>query len=224
MLMPILLAGFFRYDLQEYLMIIPAALIAITFHELSHGVAAYWLGDNTAKLQGRLTLNPFAHLDLFGLLCMIVIGIGWAKPVPVNPYNFKHPKWGMALTALAGPLSNVVLAFFCTLIALYITFASTSAVLLSLAQFLYLTATLSAGLAVFNLIPVPPLDGSKLLYPLLPHRVTYWLNKYASYFLFAFFALMILGVFSDLIGAGQVWIMNGIMSFIIRIFYVLGVL
>ena len=92
---------------------IPAVLIVITLHELSHGFAAYLLGDNTAKDRGRLTFNPIAHIDIFGFLCMLVAGIGWAKPVPVSPYNFKmkNKKIGMAITALAGPLANLVLAF-----------------------------------------------------------------------------------------------------------------
>ena len=120
----------FGNSLQKYMILIPAVLIALMFHELAHGLVAYWLGDDTAKRAGRLTLNPLDHLDPLGTLCMIFFGFGWAKPVPVNTSRFRHRKVGMALTALAGPLANFLLSFVLILIALLMqTLAPTNQIL-----------------------------------------------------------------------------------------------
>ena len=157
----------FSYLLGILLGLIPS-LICITLHELSHGLAAYRLGDDTAKRAGRLTLNPIKHLDPMGMLMMLVFRFGWAKPVPVNMYRFKNPKRDMALTALAGPASNVVITFVFLLIygALYIPLQG-SAVGGYVLQMLQLTAYISLGFALFNLIPIPPLDGSKVVFALM---------------------------------------------------------
>lgn len=150
--------------------IIPA-LICITFHETCHGLTAYALGDPTAKRAGRLSLNPIKHIDWMGFAMMVVFKFGWAKPVPVNMLNFKNPKRGMAMTALAGPLSNVIL---CALVLaiygpLYILFAMGygGGALEVIVRMAGSTAYLSMALAVFNLIPIPPLDGSKILYSVI---------------------------------------------------------
>ena len=164
--------------------IIPA-LICITFHELAHGFTAYSLGDRTAKDMGRLTLNPIKHIDVFGLIMMMFFRFGWAKPVPVNMYNFRKPKTFMAVTAFAGPLSNIILALFVLSIYGFIFEAlgggdaqGAGAVMHEIIQN---TAYISIALAVFNILPIPPLDGSKVLFSLLPEESYYKLMRYERY-------------------------------------------
>ena len=171
----------FTYILSILLGVIPS-LLCITLHELSHGLVAYWLGDDTAKSRGRLTLNPIKHLDPVGLLMMLVFHVGWAKPVPVNMYKFKNPKQGMAVTALAGPGSNLLIALVFMLLygAAYVPLGM-SAVGSYFLQMIQLTAIMSIGLAVFNLIPIPPLDGSKVLFSLLRDEDYYKLMRYERY-------------------------------------------
>ena len=171
----------FSYLLSILLSVIPS-LLCITLHELSHGLAAYALGDDTAKRAGRLTLNPLKHLDPMGLLMMLVFRFGWAKPVPVNMYRFRNPKRGMALTALAGPASNVLISLVFLLLygALFIPLQN-SAVGDYVLQMLQLTAFISLGFALFNLIPLPPLDGSKVLFSVIPNEAYRKLMHYERY-------------------------------------------
>ncbi len=183
-----------------------AVLLAITCHETAHGYVAYRLGDPTAKNQGRLTLNPLAHLDLVGTLMMLIAGFGWAKPVPVNPFYFKGDRTkGMMLVSIAGPLTNLVLCFLAYFI--YVAgngFGQIPFLSAFLGQFL----TLNVYLAVFNLIPIPPLDGSKILAGFLPKSVAYkYLTTIEQY---GFLILMVLIIFNitDWI---LVPIVNGIM-------------
>lgn len=199
-------------QLPIYVLSALATLIILTVHEFSHGYVAYRLGDDTAKNQGRLTLNPLAHLDPIGALCMIFFHFGWAKPVPINPRNFKDPKRDFAITALAGPLSNIVMAFFSAfLYLLYFALIGNVAIRTELQYnilyytgiFLYLFHICNLGLGLFNLIPVPPLDGSRILNVVLPpkqyfavmkhERTIYWvligwlfIGKYVSEFLLRF--------------------------------------
>lgn len=166
------------------LMSIIPALVCITLHELSHGYVAYKLGDNTAKNMGRLTLNPIKHIDIVGLIMMVAFKFGWANPVPVDMRNFKHPKRDMAITALAGPVSNVLIC--CAVLFIYgIIFLPCT---LSGSEFwgdvldmVYLTAYLSIALAVFNIIPVPPLDGSKVLFSFMSDEAYLKLMRYERY-------------------------------------------
>lgn len=166
------------------LSVIPA-LLCITLHECSHGYVAYRLGDQTAKQSGRLTLNPIKHLDLIGLLMMVVFHVGWAKPVPVNMFNFKNPKRGMALTALAGPAANfltaIVFLFIYGLLIIPLLVLSDTDIGYYFMQIIQLTAYLSIGLGIFNLIPIPPMDGSKILFSLLNDRQYYTLMRYERY-------------------------------------------
>lgn len=186
----------FSYILSIIMGLIPA-LICITLHELSHGLVAYRLGDDTAKRLGRLTLNPIKHLDVMGLLMMLVFHVGWAKPVPVNMMNFKDPKRGMALTALAGPVSNILIALVFILLygLLYIPLSMGGGSVGGYALgMLGLTAYLSIGLAIFNLLPVPPLDGSKVLFSLMSDESYYKLMRYERYGVIVMILLVATGV------------------------------
>ena len=168
----------------DYVIIIAASLLCIMFHEVSHGVVAMKLGDNTAKNAGRLTFNPIKHIDVWGLLMMAVFKFGWAKAVPVDMRNFKHPVRDMAITAAAGPISNVILAFLALCVragALYVQFRTGGAVSGFVVTFTEYVAILSVGLAVFNVIPIPPLDGSKVVNALLPRKVYYQILRYERY-------------------------------------------
>ena len=175
--------------------IIPA-LLCITLHELSHGYVAYLLGDNTAKNAGRLTLNPLKHIDIMGLVMMVVFKVGWAKPVPVNMYNFKNPKRGMAVTALAGPISNLLIGvvFLFLYGLLYSALADGSSFQKEILDMVEVTAYLSVGLAVFNIIPIPPLDGSKVLFSALSDDTYYKLMRYEQFGMIALLALVATGV------------------------------
>lgn len=171
----------FTYILSIVLGILPS-LICITVHELSHGYAAYLLGDDTAKMYGRLSLNPVKHLDLLGLLMMLTFRFGWAKPVPVNMYKFRNPRRGMAVTALAGPLSNILLSilFLALFGFLYLPLSETPVGDYFL-RMIELTAYMSIGLAVFNMLPVPPLDGSKIVFSVIGDGAYRKLMKYERY-------------------------------------------
>lgn len=186
------------YLLDIALSVLPA-LICITLHECAHGWAAYRLGDDTAKRMGRLTLDPLKHIDIIGLAMMVLFRFGWAKPVPVDMRKFKNPKRDMAVTAAAGPLMNVILC----LAALFLYGLTApgafyrGGALYYLNEGLYLTAYLSLALALFNIIPIPPLDGSKVLYSFISDRAYMQLMRYERYGMIALLALIVL---SDLSG------------------------
>ena len=172
-----------------------AVLLCLTVHETCHGLTAYALGDPTAKLQHRLSLNPLHHIDWLGLAAMLLLGFGWAKPVPVDMRYFKNPKRGMALTALAGPVSNLLLAMLLMLLARVILLHSPDAAAWGWAYaFLMITARLSVGLGVFNLIPISPLDGSKVLFSALPDEKYETLMRYERYGALILYALIFFGV------------------------------
>lgn len=199
-------------------LVIPAALLSIVVHEVSHGYAAYLLGDRTAKNQGRLTLNPIPHIDPLGLLSMIIFRFGWAKPVPVNPYYFKNRKLGMVLVSLAGPLSNMIFAIVSLLLlrVLYLIPANTMLAINTLnlfMRFFTFTALLNVGLAVFNLIPVPPLDGSKILFALLPNRMYGFVLQYERYGIIILILLIYLPFFSSFLSGAIQFVFNLLYSF-----------
>lgn len=169
---------------------IPGLILALSMHEFAHGYAAYKMGDSTAKYNGRLSINPFDHLDPIGTLCLFLFHFGWAKPVPINPYNFKNQRLGMIVVSLAGPFMNFILAiisaFALTAVYMYMPFPTIGEFL---SQVLLYSVYLNVGLMVFNLIPIPPLDGSKVLFEFLPYRYRqyfYQLERYGSIILVLF--------------------------------------
>lgn len=184
--------------LADLLLSVPAVLWAITFHEFCHGYMAYVLGDPTAKRMGRLSLNPLHHLDPVGALMLLFFRFGWAKPVPVDPRYFKNPRRDMVLVSSAGVTGNFLTAFVFGMLARF--FPGTFLAIPALRQFIFLMIVINIGLAVFNLIPIPPLDGSKLLYPLLPPFLLekyFWLERYGF---FVLVILLALGVVQAIMG------------------------
>lgn len=195
--------------LIQKLMAVPVLIISLVLHELAHGYAAFVMGDRTAKSSGRLSLNPLNHIDWFGFLMLLIAGIGWAKPVPVNMMQFKDPKKGMAFTALAGPLMNVLLTFVSLLFyALGQIYGFNEYVIL----FFYIMAYYNAVLAMFNLLPIPPLDGSKIFFALLPDRYYYKLMVYERYGMVIIIILSATNMFSNVLGTavenliGRLWV------------------
>ena len=184
-------------------------LFSLSVHEFSHGLAAYAVGDKTAKYSGRLSLNPLAHLDPFGAICLFLFGFGWAKPVPVNPWNFKNKKGGMILTALAGPFSNFLLAFIAMVIytllgGLRFSSASFGFTLASVFyELAYYMIMINLGLGLFNLIPIPPLDGSKVLTAILPERTYFKLMDYERYGFIILIILINTPIFNSLLNMCQ---------------------
>lgn len=180
--------------LTNLLLSVVPALICITLHELAHGYVAYRLGDDTAKRAGRLTLNPLRHIDIMGLLMMIVFKFGWAKPVPVNMWKFKNPKKGMAITAAAGPIANLLIALVFLFLYgfLFDLLHRPGRSLNWLLEMLYITAYLSIALAIFNIIPIPPLDGSKVLFSCISDRSYTKLMYYERYGMIILLVLVLL--------------------------------
>ena len=177
-----------------YLIRALVTLVAIPFHEAGHALAAWLLGDPTARREGRLSLNPFRHFDLMGTLCMVLAGVGWAKPVSTDPRNFKNPKAGMALTALAGPVANLLLAYLAMVVwKLLYYWAPVTVGTVFAARFLQYLVMMDVSLAVFNLIPVPPLDGSRILLVVLPRQMYFGLMRYERYIMIALLAAVWFG-------------------------------
>lgn len=204
--------------LKEFLISLPAVLLALSFHEFAHGFVSWKLGDPTAKNFGRLTLNPIKHIDPIGFACMALFHFGWAKPVPVNARYYKKPREGMALVALAGPAMNLILGFFgvplfklLCLIPISGSFLyNFMSVLLSMVSYF---CTLNVYLAIFNLIPIPPLDGSRIAFIFLPTKWYFGIMKYERYIAIGMMVLMLLGVFSSTIGWVGTWVIRGFDSF-----------
>ena len=188
--------------LTDALLRVIGVFLCLTVHETCHGLAAYALGDPTAKRAHRLSLNPLHHIDWFGFAAMLLVGFGWAKPVPVDMRYFRRPKQGMALTALAGPVSNLLLAVLLLLGARIVYSSYVDTALCSGAlSFLLTTAYMSVGLGLFNLIPISPLDGSKVLFAFLPDSAYDKLMRYEKYGMILLFVLVWLGVGDNILSA-----------------------
>ncbi len=171
---------------------------AIPIHESAHAYVAYRLGDPTAKNMGRLSLNPMAHFDLKGSICMMLFGIGWAKPVPINRYNFSERKKGMALSAARGPISNIIVAFFSMMLykVVYYTYFKTGfGWLLTLVTLFRLMCSINISLAIFNLIPIPPFDGSRIFYYFMDDRTYFKIMEYEQIIFFALLISLYIGIF-----------------------------
>lgn len=187
------------------LLLIPIILFSLSVHESAHAYVAYKLGDETARNFGRITLNPAKHFDPVGFLFLLLFGFGWAKPVPVNTRNMKNGRWGFVITSLAGPFSNILLAFIAAILAeitlvilTYIPNAGGMAGTL-VWYFFRMAVSLNVGYAVFNLLPIPPLDGSRLWTALLPRKWAEWTFRYERYMQFALLILFYLGAFTNVI-------------------------
>lgn len=203
--------------LLSFLVRLIVLMIAFPVHESAHGLVAYWLGDDTAKRQGRISLNPAKHISLWGALFMLFVGVGAAKPVPIDARKFKNPKVGMAVSSLAGPVSNLILAYFSMLFfrALYIVeLVKGSSAFLSVAQYIFeYGAVLNIGLAVFNLLPIPPLDGSRILTLFLPQDKYFGIMKYERYI----FGVLFIVVFLGLLDKPLAFLQNGTIDILWRL-------
>ncbi|MBR2724495.1 MAG: site-2 protease family protein [Ruminococcus sp.] len=196
--------------------------LILPVHEFAHAGAAYLLGDKDIKHRGRLSLNPLVHIDPFGALCMLLFGFGWAKPVPVNPNRFKYPKLYMGLCAFAGPLANILCGMFGGALMLLLAKTAPSALVeYKIGDYLYLTEIgeyvwmflsyyilINASLAIFNLLPVPPLDGSKILFIFLPDRIVNFFYRYQQFTSILIFALLYMGALDGILGAGREFVLK----------------
>ena len=189
-------------DLDTLIYVVPAIIITVTLHELAHGWVSYKFGDPTPKLDGRLSLNPLHHLDPIGTIALLLVGFGWAKPVHIDPRYYKDAKTGIVWTAFAGPLMNFIIAFvaiflFNLLLKVPVSIFSSEIMTRIFIYLIYLmqyTALISLGQAIFNLIPLPPLDGSKILYGVLPDSVYFNIMKYENWLSLILFLVLFSGV------------------------------
>ena len=190
-----------------YLTRLLVTLVAIPFHEAGHALASFLLGDPTARNHGRLSLNPLRHFDLLGTICMVAAGVGWAKPVPTDVRRFKNPKAGMAVTALAGPAANLILAYLSMAVWKMVYYwAPANEISWFATYFLQYMVVMNVGLAVFNLIPVPPLDGSRVLLVFLPPRLYFGVMRYEKAILAALLAVVWFGALNGPLAWMNNWV------------------
>lgn len=214
-----------KLEIVTLLLTLPGVIVAITFHEFAHAFAAYKLGDDTPKMQGRLNLNPLSHMDPIGFVLLIFAHIGWGKPVEINPRNFdrKHSmSAGEAIVSVAGPAMNFVLAIVFTLLYFVIGKFFPSFVISQIGFYVMImiqsAAIVNVGLGVFNLIPLPPLDGSKIFRNFMSYKVKTWIDTYQQYFYIAFLILWITGLAGKLISPIIGWITTGLFNLIGMLF------
>lgn len=213
-MLSLLLSGNFDFGsvVAELLAVLLIIFLILPFHEWAHAFTASCLGDTAVRGRGRLTFNPINHIDPVGAVFMLLFGFGWAKPVPIDPRNFKNPKLGMAITALMGPVANLVAALVGMLIYKALYFFALGFLVTTIGgfvrTFLLFYVSCNVGLAVFNLIPIPPLDGSKILFVFLPDKAVDFCYRYQQIFFIALFALLYLGMLNGILG----WATSGIYS------------
>lgn len=214
-------------DLLTYLLSTLAVIfITLPIHEWAHGFVSTKLGDPTPRWQGRLTLNPMAHIDKRGALFILLFGIGWAKPVQVNARYYKNPKFGMALVALAGPIANLILSL--VTLALFNLFSFLNFSIFGvIAKFLFYISYISVYLAVFNLIPIPPFDGSRILFTFLPQKYYFKIMQYEQYIFIGLMVLFLIdsriGIISSTIGFVAMKLLNMLASIALLPFKLFGV-
>lgn len=192
------------FSISDIIYLAIGVILSMSIHEVAHGLASYWMGDPTAKLEGRLSLNPFKHIDWAGLVCLLFFGFGWAKPVPIDSRYYKDAKTGIIWTSFAGPVANFLLSFICVFLfyALYkfapqFIFTAAGNFISSVLSY---TGLISTGFGIFNLIPIPPLDGSKVVFSFLPDDKYYKFIEGAPWMNFLFIALIFTGVLNSPLG------------------------
>ena len=229
MLLDLLLTGDIRGAIISFLLSVPVIILVLSVHEYAHGYVAKKLGDPTAENLGRLTLNPLKHIDLIGFLMFLVIGVGYAKPVPINSRYFKKPRRDMALVGAAGPISNFLMAILFTgiikILQVIFSFVPVAAVpewtpaALGYAfQILGLGVFYNLAFMIFNLIPVPPLDGSRILYAFLPSKALLWVQKYERFFFWGILALFFLSSFLNISPIGIA--VDFLMKLLFKLFFI----
>lgn len=223
------LISYSRLELLSLLLTLPAVIIAITFHEYAHAWVADKLGDDTPRMQGRLNLNPMSHIDPVGFVLLMFAGFGWGKPVQINPRNFNRNirmDKGEAIVSLAGPLMNFILAIISAFVlgALYM-FSGTSFLLSTIGNIIYILlqelVVINIGLGVFNLIPLPPLDGSKIFINFMPYNWRRWIIEHSQIFYYIFIAIWITGLASLIISPIINLLYNGLMNGVLAIFRII---
>lgn len=192
------------FNISDIIYLAIGVILSMSIHEVAHGLVSYWMGDPTAKLEGRLSLNPFKHIDWAGLVCLLFFGFGWAKPVPIDSRYYKNAKTGIIWTSFAGPVANFLLSFICVFLfyALYkfapqFIFTAAGNFISSVLSY---TGLISTGFGIFNLIPIPPLDGSKVAFSFLPDDKYYKFIEGAPWMNFLFIALIFTGVLNSPLG------------------------